>query len=319
MVIKICTTTEWTEQDWATYTVGFNEVFKKEYPPSFFQKKYINVKDRNSYHALLEDEKEGVVGGCTILPCQYERNGEIFLIGLAVDVFIRESYRSDPLMLRRMYKQLKSILIEKGVVAVVAVPNATAYPYWKNVVKWKDIGTINYWMLPVRIGNILNKWSFLNCISLLYTYTVTSFSVLTSICNASTSNYTYRILPEDEFLQHRYEGDYTIYKDNIYFYVFRIMNEKGIKTAYILDATKYGMRSSKALLKAVRHILQSKVDLVLYVGKMGCFQTLFFKAPKKVEPKLLPLTCDLMSDEDKYTDIYQMDEWDFGLKNYDVR
>lgn len=319
MVIKICTTAEWTEQDWSTYTAAFNEVFKKKYLSSFFQKKYINVKDQNSYHALLEDEKEGVVGGCTILPCHYERNGEIFLIGLAVDVFIRESYRSDPLMLRRMYKQLRSFLIEKGVVAVVAVPNATAYSYWKNVVKWKDIGTINYWMLPVRIGNILNKWRLLNCISLLYAYTVINFSILTSVCNASTSNYAYRILSEDEFMQHRYDSGYTIYKDNIYFYAFRIVNEEGIETAYILDATKHGMRSSKALLKAIRHILQSKVDLILYVGKMGCFQTLLFKVPKRVEPKMLPLTCDLMSDENKYADIYHIDRWDFGLKNYDVR
>ena len=77
--------------------------------------------------------------------------------GLAVDVFIREAYRVDPLMLRRMYKKLRLLLEEEQVVAVIAVPNATAYPYWKNVVKWKEVGFINYWALPVRAGRILGE------------------------------------------------------------------------------------------------------------------------------------------------------------------
>lgn len=319
MEIKICTTKEWTKEEWFTYTIGFGEVFKKKTSISYFQRKYTNVEGGTSYHALLKDEKVGVVGGCTILPCLYERNKEPFLIGLAVDVFIRENYRTDPLMLRKMYKRLCILLIQKNIVAVMAVPNATAYPYWKNVVKWKDVGIINYWMLPVRIGNILKRWKLLNAFSLFYTHLMIGLSVSVAIYDFSTYNYTYKISPEGGFMQHRYEDGYTIYKDDIYFYAFRIVDEEGIKTAYILDATKCGKRTTAAFLKAVKHILQGNIDLILYIGKVGCFQSLFFKTPRKLEPKALHLTCDLLSSEKKYADIYNIKKWDFGLKNYDVR
>ena len=58
------------------------------------------------------------------------------LIGQAVDVFILEDFRTDPLMLKKMYSKLKELLIANNILAVLAVPNAVAFPYWINVVKF---------------------------------------------------------------------------------------------------------------------------------------------------------------------------------------
>lgn len=319
MEIKVCTTTEWTERDWATYVIGFNEVFEKDYSVSYFQKKYTTVTGGCAFHALLLNDVFEVVGGCTVLPCLYKRKSETFLNGLAVDVFIREEYRVDPLMLRRMYSQLRKLLDIKGVVAVMAVPNATAYPYWVNVVKWKDVGCISYWVLPVRLGNVLHKLKFVNLFSIVYAYIVTGFSSLLALNNARAKEFTYLIHGEDGFIKHRYDGDYKVFQYNKSFYAYRLVEEEGIKTAYLLEATNDGYRSFRVFVQAVKAILKERVDIVLYVGKIGFFQTLFLKVPRKMEPKLLPLTCDLISKDEKYTDIYTMDYWDFGLKNYDVR
>ena len=97
------------------------------------------------------------------------------------------------------------------------------------------------------------------------------------------------------------------------------MNEEGVKTAYIIEATQEGKRSMKAFLKVIKVIRQQNVDLIIYVGKMGVFQTLFIKVPKKLEPKKLPLMCDVLIPNDKFSDIYDINNWDFGLLNYDVR
>ena len=75
----------------------------------------------------------------------------------------------------------------------------------------------------------------------------------------------------------------------------------------------------KAFLKVIKVIRQQNVDLIIYVGKMGVFQTLFIKVPKKLEPKKLPLMCDVLIPNDKFSDIYDINNWDFGLLNYDVR
>lgn len=319
MEIKVCKTSEWSSSDWESYALGFNEVFEKNFPVDLFKRKYTNVIGGESYHALLLNDENKVVGGCTVIPCLYNRNGEEFINGLALDVFIRQDYRTDPLMLRRMYKKLLKKLEENNIVAVMAVPNATAYPYWKNVVKWQDVGDINYWVLPVKIGNIVKRFKFLNIFSQVYAYIVLLISYIFSFLNTKSKSYEYEISSNDEFYKKRFDSSYSIYSKGNSSYVYRIFDEEGVKTAYLLEAKNEGKNSFRIMIKAVRRILQDNVDIILFVGKMGFFQTLFVKTPKSFEPKRLPLTCDLISKDSKYNDMLNINNWDFGLKNYDVR
>lgn len=319
MDIKICKTSEWTRQEWTSYIDAFNEVFGKDFSHSYFFSKYTHVEGGNSFHALLKSDTGEVVGACSVIPCRYRRGDTPFLLGLVVDVFIREAYRTDPLMLRRMYKRLCALLRENEIVAILAVPNATAYPYWKNVVKWKDVGDIDYWVLPLRIGNFLGKLRFLNICSLLYAYSALFISSLFLLLNRHSRQYAYRIDSNDAFLRHHYEGDCVIHENDNSFYAYRLVDEDRIKTAYIYDAVKDGKFSFHVLLKCTKSIFRAKPDLIIYVGKMGCLQTLFIKVPRRFEPKRLPLMCDMIKDQDQYLDIFQIKLWDFGLKNYDVR
>lgn len=324
MEIKVCKTTEWSEKEWTSYVYGFNEVFHKNYSVSYLKDKYLSVYKGYACHAILISDEGDVVGGVTVLPCYYYRNTEKIIVGLACDVFIREAYRIDPLMLRRLYKKLKVLLEAEGIVAVIAVPNATAYPYWKNVVKWKDVGYINYWMLPVRAGNILKKrgiiGGIINFTSLCYCGLVCGVSYLTSMLGTKDRTYKYRVCNEDPYYIGKFNNSsYVKYKNGNLQYIYKLEDEEGVKTAYLFNAEEKGTRTFKAYLKAVKDILSNKVDLVLYVGKLGFSQTLFVKVPKRIEPKLLPLTCDFLSKDDKYADMLDINNWDFGLKNYDVR
>jgi 6-pyruvoyl-tetrahydropterin synthase len=129
MKIVVKTSRELTLSDWESYVVGFNEVFNKAETIERFKHKYLNTIDNHSYHALLTNDNE-IVGGCTVIPYQYNISKTIERIGLAVDVFIRKSFRTDPMALYQMYKNLKKDLIKQGIILVVAVPNDVSYPYW---------------------------------------------------------------------------------------------------------------------------------------------------------------------------------------------
>ena len=324
MNIKVCKTTEWSESIWNTYVFAYNEVFRKTFPKEHFDHKYLHSNEGYSYHALLIDTFEEVVGGCTVIPCRYKRYDEEVMVGLAVDVFIRETHRTDPLMLRRMYSELKKSLEGKGIMAVIAVPNAVAYPYWKAVVKWKDIGSINYWMLPVRAGRILGKQGFvgkmLNTLSLAYTSFVRIFSEICLPFGGKTKTYRYSICEDDPYYVHKFYGqEYHRIETGHIRIIYRIVNEDGIKTGYLLTAEENGMRTFKSFRKAVLALLSHRVDMILYIGQIGFFQTLLLKVPKRFEPKRLPITCDLISCNERYKDMFDMRNWDFGLKNYDVR
>ena len=323
MDIRICTTDQWSDKDWTTYLQSFNLVFQKDFDIPYFKHKYLTSIDGYAYHSLLINYEQEIVGGCTIIPVNYKKNTEIVKIGQAVDVFIIEEYRTDPLMLRRMYLQLKKQLIVKGFKAVLAVPNNIAYPFWKNIVKWKDVGNLTYWALPVKFGNVIGKWRLLNILSAGFCYfwlSINEFMIF--FFNNTEKKSIYELNVNDEYRQSRFSLEYTkvIHRDIIFYY--RIYDEEGVKTAYLIDVRQNGSFTFKALFKGVSYLInKTNSDIILYIGLMKIFQTLLLKVPIKFEPKRLPLTCDILNNEDTeiFADMLEIKNWNFGLLNYDVR
>ncbi len=323
MIIKICKTSEWDNKLWVNYCDNFNSVFKKQLKVSDFKRKYKITIDGLSYHALLYNDRFEVIGSCTVIPFAYKKNKKLIKIGLVVDVFILESYRTDPLILRRMYTELKKFLISNNFVSVIAVPNEISYAYWKSVVKWKDVGNLSYWVLPIRLGNILKKVKILNLISLLFVKILILINkILLLVVNRIEKKSLYELNLDKTFIKHRYSKKYNkIISGDVTFY-YRIYNENGVQTAYLIDARQGNKLSFKALIRSANYIIQNtNADLILYIGSMNLFQTLFLKSPKKFEPKRLPLTCDILEEKNlnKYSDMFDIKNWNFGLLNYDVR
>ncbi len=323
MEIKVCTTSEWNENEWWSYCKNFNLAFQSDSDIEKFKHSYLTTIDGHSYHALLINDNLDIVGSCTVIPLLYKKNKENIKIGQAVGVFILEEYRSDPLMLRKMYHKLKDLLIRNGVVAVLAVPNSTSYSYWRNIVKWQDVGDLTYWALPIRVGNIINKWKFLNFISLTLSYLSLKIgNFLSLLMNNSQKKYKYEICKDEIFYKYRYSSAYKTIIIGKYHFIYILYNEKGIKTAYLLESYENGNTTFKSIHKGVSYINKNNnVDIILYIGPLKLFQTVLLKVPKKIHPKRLPLTCDILLNDNKeyYSDMLEFSNWNFGLLNYDVR
>lgn len=215
MDIVVKTSRELSLSEWESYLVGFNEVFNKAETIENFKHKYLNTIDNHSYHALLINNNE-IVGGCTVIPYQYKIGETTERIGLAVDVFIREHFRTDLMALYRIYKKLKNELINQGIILVIAVPNEVSYPYWKNVVKWKDVGLLQYYVLPVKAGNILKKATkFINGLS----WVLIKFLLLISyILSSSEKILPIRIERSNRIIEkQRYNSNYKLIRNSKFF------------------------------------------------------------------------------------------------------
>lgn len=323
MEILIKSSRNLKEQEWISYIDSFNQVFQKNFQKEYFEQKYLNTIDLHSYHSILKEE-ERIVGSCSVIPFNYLFENRQIKIGLAVDVFILEEYRSDPLALLRMYKKLKKKLIEENIFCVLAVPNDKVYSYWKNVVKWKDIGPLDYYVLPIKAGNVLHKMnSALNIFSQKAVY----LSILLSrIFNSVANSFPIRIDRSESFLEkQRYTSDHHIVrKDNVFFSYRIITEEAGEVACYLIDFYNQDSKKkdSQTLVKAVNHIRKKeKIDIIIFVGKLSFFQLLLIKVPRKFEPKPLNLTIDILFPEnfDNPNMLLEIANWDFGLFNYDVR
>ncbi len=307
-------------------TSSYNEVFEKDIDSGHFRNKYLNTILSNSFHCFLVYENK-VVGNCSIIPFEYKYFDKIVRFGLAVDVFIIEKYRKDPFSLRKMYKILCKELIQKNISLVIAIPNDVAYPYWKRIVKWKDIGLLNYYVLPIKLGNVLVRNSFLNIPNYIFSFLLVKFSFFLSLFFRASEKKSKIELKQGEnlktFEKHRYSSNHCqiTTKGNCSFRFITLL-EGTVKTTYLLDY--YNEKFEKnylTLTKAVSHILKKEnTDLIVFVGKIAFPQLLLFKLPRSKEPKKLYFTSDvLLPDIIDEKEINNIENWNFGLLNYDVR
>ncbi|MFZ4739789.1 MAG: hypothetical protein ACOYLE_01335 [Bacteroidales bacterium] len=321
MQIEIRRTSEITIPEWEIYITAFNEVFEKKYLIEYFKQKYKNTIEGYSYHAFLKSD-DNVVGGCTVIPYEYYFENKIIKIGLAVDVFILPVFRTDPLALFRMYKQLKKELIVQDIALVIAVPNDTAYPYWKNVVKWKDVGFLNYYTLPLKMGSILSKIpTVINHLSYVYSRIMIFLSLF---LYSTERKCKIRINRNQKIIEsQRYNQEHIQIREGNTFASYRIINEDGVNTCYLIDFYNIGkgIKDAPTLRKVIKKIITSEsVDIIIFVGKLMFNQILLLKVPFKFEPKHLYFTADILIPNkiDSHL-IYDIKNWDFGLFNYDVR
>jgi len=226
-------TSEITNIEWESYTNAFNEVFGKKFTKSNFKHKYHNSIDTYSYHVFLKSEDK-VVGSVTVIPYEYFFDNELKRVGLAVDVFIQQNYRTDPLALFQMYKILKAQLIQREIALVIAVPNDIAYPYWKNVVKWQDIGFINYYAFAVKFGSAKRKLLYLlNPLRFIYSLLMI---FLSSFIFSEEKLSRIRLNREIKVLEkQRYTKKHITHITKKYFFDYRIKKETGHNTFFIIN------------------------------------------------------------------------------------
>lgn len=329
MDIRIVDSLEFTDKDWAGYTAAWNAVYKvynKGTSEEAFRHKYLTTIAGTSYHALMIHADE-IVGACTVMPYDYLVGAEKVRAGLAVDVFILESFRNDPYGLYRMYDDLRRHLIEQGICLVLAVPNDIAYPYWKRVVKWHDIGCIPYYCLPVRAASVLgSRAKVLNVFSRYLCWLYSGLqAALTLLWNPQAREQRIRIDRGNCVVeQQRYGDEHTRVVLHNHCFSYRVVNENGIVVAYLIDFfnSRTRVRDAKTLNSAVRHIMREHaVDLILFVGKLALLQAQLLRVPFGKEPRHLPLIADILVDHDGSLASLVLDyaNWDFGLFNFDVR
>ncbi len=304
---------------WSSYIKNFNSVFNKSFNLNHFLNKYDSFSN-NSYHSFLIKNNE-VLAATSIIPMKYWLNKKKIIVGLVVDLFVVKEYRKDPLIILKLYLELKK-KIKNEISLIVAVPNINSVGYFINILKFKHIGNLNYRIFPIKIGNIsFDGNKLINILSKLFSETYFTINKITSSFLVFKNRTKIHLDLNDKFMRKRFYGPYKKYSDNNYKFYYRIVFENDVKTAYLIYFDFNNKSNFKSLLYAVNSIRKKEnVDLILYVGSLTFYQTLMLKVPKFLEPKNLPFiyeNINLSSNQLKIIDNFK--NWDFSLINYDVR
>lgn len=310
---KMKTTLELTTEEAQAIVDMFNVVMERDRTLDVFYNQFINTPLGYSFHLLMYED--GIfVGTHTNVPSYFIVNGERLLFTTGADTMIKKGHR-DIFSYIEMLKYNTEEMKKLGVAASYGFPNDLNYKILMKGKLAKSIGHMYTYCLPIRIGGVKKKLSFLNFVSFLFCY----IWVYISYLFASRKEAKFKISKDlESYNKGRYsrnDGKYCVTND----FAYKIIDYEGVRSAFLIDVFR---KSPKEFCKAVLYILKhekDKFDILIYPGHLPFRISGMIKIPHRFEPKHFHVTggiyCKNAIDKDIMFDI---NNWDVNLSNYDL-
>lgn len=298
----------------------FNLIFVKS-PRTYeeIMNQYVNTPMGYSIHSLCFDN--GImVATHTAFPSYYwigDKKVKAFITG---DTMVRKEYR-DGVTFLDVVRGLNTYMKKEGYAFAFGFPNDNSYLVFKKVKLSKDIGRLDTYILPYRIGGIMKGFGWLNPLSKLFC----KIWLASNGVGLNTDIYKPLIHKDDETYNHtrykRMDGNYQHVKlpDSEFYY--KVKEHEGVRTAFLIDVIRKSELSFHEAVKYILRVEKANADLIMYVGYLP--KTLrkigLIKIPRKYEPKHFYMTGgvnDKNSVDEKV--VLDITKWDVNLSNYDI-
>lgn len=296
----------------------FHRIFEKERSEAVFDNQYLQNPFGFCYHSMIVDQGK-IVGAHTAFPSYYWFGGEKVKAYITGDTMVDKGYR-DGMSFYDMTKGLDNHMKDEGFAFGFGFPNDKAHPVFIKAKLSKDIGRLDTYILPYRMGGIKKGLSILNPLSMLFSRIVNwnysrGASEQVHVAFIHKDEATYNITRYN-----RMDANYQhVTFDGSEFY-YKVMEYKGVRTAFLIDVVE---KSESNFCKAVSYILKNEsknFDLLMYVGHPGKnFKKLgLLKIPRKYEPKHFYFTGTVLAKRVDLTSFLNVENWDVNLSDYDI-
>ncbi len=237
-------------------------------------------------------------------------------MGLFVDVMIKKEFRSLKHFVM-MSITLNEICKAENISFLFAYPNDNSYPIFKKVLEYKDIGRLNFFVLPVNIGKLKKELSFLSPLTKLYS----SF-----ICSKFLSYFTKDVYEKKDikkvfdlsFIKQRYSSSHKIIEINDFKFFYKIEDFENTKVAYLIDVQPLSKKNIESSVNYIYKKHKKEIDTIMYIGNISYSPINLIKVPLKYEPKninFIGLTLEENVFDDK---IFDLQKWESNLSDFDV-
>lgn len=310
------TTLELTQEERVGIIDLFEEAFHRKIDyESLFDSYYFLTPLGYSYHAMIKDG-DRIMGHNAYVPLSFVYKGKKILFVDSVSSMMSSECRDFILyykLLTNSYKKLKEV----GIPFVYGHPNDNAYPVVSKSRLLDDIGRMDLFCLPVRIGGIRKSLRFLNsCTKLLCCLWVKISGLL-----ASEKVYRFGIEQDKaSFKETRYKRDnYEHFEADGCEAIYKFMEYEGVRTAFLMEVYP---KSSANFVKSVDYILKkhkANLDLIMYPGTLPFSTTGMIKLPHKYHPKEFHFSGHIINPDVVDREfIMNIDNWDENLSIYDL-
>jgi hypothetical protein len=265
---------------------------------------------------MLNDDE--IVGSFSAIPYRYLCFGKQRLFALSVDTMISPQYRGNRTNLVTMANLVYESLVKDGVDFIYGFPNELYYTHEKRILGTRDIGELNYYVLPINFGTAMQRFKILDYPGRLFARIMAWFP---GSRNAGDDKSNIEKINDEQFIKHRYDESYSFLSlNNSTKCVYKIYAEKqGVRTLHLLDVwplSPAGM--DEAVLKVFQQY-RSSVDLIMYVGRFPFRPRRLIKVPQWLEPQKIRMTGKMLVEGAISDSIFDINNWNVNVSNFDVR
>ena len=317
-------TDELTEREKEQFIDLFSLTFAKDMTPDWFDRKYLRTPLGYSYHGLML-AGSSIVGAYNAIPYMYRYFGRNGTFCLSVDTMIHEQYRKGPFSLVRMAELVLNAMEQDRICFAFGFPNDNAYEYAKKVLHWRDIGELDYYILPRNVGAVVPKLRWLNLVSRTCSDTLVRLPLRRRRIDPHAclhwQTWGVEKVRSKEFEGHRYDSSYRMVNLGAAGEcVYRIhLEDGGVRVLYVIDVYPLTPAVFDAAIERVYVESAHTVDLVLYVGKLPFVPTRMIRLPKSKRPREVKM-CGKILDPGVIDDrVFQIENWNVNISNFDVR
>lgn len=316
MEIVLKKTSELTSCEMQQICDLFFEVFEKNKEITDFKKQFSNTCKGYSYHGLII-EHDNIVGCYSSIPYEYNYFGQKQLFSLSVDTMLKKEYRGNPFLLKKLSTALYQEMQKDGIVFVFGFPNENIYMIRKKILKWQDIAMLDFYVLPIKIGNIKPSLKVLNSVSSFFAYLVNS-SLFVNFSKDKAHPENISKITNQTFINQRYGDDYKCYKDENRTFYYINTSFEGSKVSYLVDILPLSKKNIELAVSYIRKQHHKEIDIIMYLGNLSFTPKNLFKLPKKYHPKKVYMSGKILDKEKINTEIFSSFNWNINLSNFDV-
>lgn len=310
------TTIELSENERDQFRSLFRDVFGKAKTDERFRRQFLGTTTGYSYHALAFDEVSRLVGAYSVVPQRYSLGGRQTLLGLIVDTMVSPDYRNNPLMTMKLGSMLDVIMRKDGVVGIFGFPNDNVYEYSKKVMRFRDVGVLDFLVLPLRPGGFSGYVQALDRVGPSMARGVAR--CLRWFASGFPTKKHIEKVNDTCFQENRYGSEHRfLHGPAKATSVYSIHNEGAKRVAYIVDVHPFSPRNLYSAFADVIDAEGSSVDAIAYCGNSARWSPL--RVPRFILPRQLRMVGrSLVSslDEEKF---FSLKHWHVNLSDFDVR
>ncbi len=295
----------------------FSCVFARQMSEATFERRFICTPKGYSYHGLMMHNDE-IVGSFSAIPYRYLCYGAERLFALSVDTMISSQHRGGKTNLVTMADLAYEAMVKDDIKFIYGFPNELYYAHEKRILGTQDIGKLDYYVLPVNLGAVMGRFRAMNYPS---RFLAIMAAGLPLVRNTNPCKHNIEKVNDDLFMKHRYDDSYSFLSlAGGARCVFKLyVEQESVRTLQILDVWPM---SPAAMDEAVREILRQQhhsVDLIMYVGRLPFRPRRLIKVPRRLEPQKIRMTGKAIVDGAVPDGIFDIENWNVNVSNFDVR